>query len=96
MRGYRILEQNWHRSRQHIDIIAKKEETIYMVSVIYASSTDQKNARVTALTESELAQLKAAEETWVIEEKFIGPTKLASVEVSDPNFAVISFSDSIA
>jgi Holliday junction resolvase-like predicted endonuclease len=95
MRRYSIIEQNWQRSKQQIDIVAKKDEVIYLVSVYYHPDNTQASSRIQALTTSKLQQLHSAADSWAIEEKWSGKYELASVEIGDPNFAVISFTDKL-
>lgn len=94
MRRFSIIELNWRRSRQHIDIVAQKDEVIYLVSVSYRPDSSSAE-RVHALSATKLRQLQQAAEAWVAEEKWPGPYQLAGVEIGDPNFAVISFTDTL-
>ena len=95
MRGYTIFEQNWHRSKQKIDIVAKKDETIYFVKVEYRSDAINSLTTIDVVTETKVKQLLDAAERWVSEEKWGGNYELSAIEVGDPNFAIISFSDSL-
>jgi Holliday junction resolvase-like predicted endonuclease len=96
MRGYSIIEQNWRRSRVTIDIVAKKDDTVYLVSVHYAPNANDSSHPVELMTKSKLDQRLHAQEVWLEEEKWHGRIQLASIEITDPNFAVLSFSDSLS
>jgi Holliday junction resolvase-like predicted endonuclease len=96
MRRYNIIEQNWRRSKQQIDIVAKKNNVIYLVTVHYYPDNIAHSAPVQALSATRLQQLKQAAESWAIETKWSGPYQLAAVEIGDPGFAVISFTDKLS
>lgn len=96
MRRYQIIELNWRRSKQQIDIVAKKGETIYLVSVYYRSDIQQHVSKVQALSASRLRQIQQAAQSWTEEEKWSGRYQLAAIEVGDPNFAIISFADNLS
>lgn len=96
MRGYTILEQNWRRSKQRIDIVAKKGTTVYFVTVEYRSDAVNALTTVDVLTETKAKRLIAAAETWVREEKWSGKYALSAIEVGDPGYAIISFTDRLS
>lgn len=93
MRHYHIIEQNWRLSRQQIDIVARKDETIYLVSVYYRPD-DQKDVGI-EVTATKQRQLQQAAEAWIAENKWRGRFQLAHIEIGDPNYAVISFADTL-
>jgi putative endonuclease len=94
MRGYKVLERNWRRPRCEIDIVATKDGTVYFVEVKYRSNHDQ-GGGLDAITPTKLRRMRFAATSWLIESKWHGPSQLAAVELSDPNFTVISFLDDI-
>lgn len=96
MRRYHIIEQNWRRSKQQIDIVARKDNVIYLVTVYYHPDSAEPAAQVRALSATRVHQLQQAADSWVEENKWTGRYNLASVEIGDPNFAVISFADTIS
>jgi Holliday junction resolvase-like predicted endonuclease len=96
MRRFSIIELNWRRSKQQIDIVAKKGEVIYLVTVYYTADLGKEIDHVQALSASRLKQLHQAAESWAQEEKWDGHYQLAAVEIGDPNFAVISFADNLS
>jgi Holliday junction resolvase-like predicted endonuclease len=95
MRSYKIIEQNWRRSKQQIDIVASKGDIIYLVTVHYSPDNVQHSSRVQAMSASKLQQRQQAAESWAQENKWAGHYELAAVEISDPDFAVISFIDKL-
>jgi Holliday junction resolvase-like predicted endonuclease len=96
MRRYSIIELNWRRSKQQIDIVAKKGGIVYLVSVYYTADLGKATDHVQALSASRLRQLQQSAESWVEEEKWPGRYQLAAIEIGDPNFAVISFADNLS
>jgi putative endonuclease len=94
MRGYKVLERNWRRPRCEIDIIAEKAGTIYFVEVKYRRN-DNQGGGLEAITATKLKQMRYAATSWLVETKWHGPSQLAAVELSGPEFTVLSFLDDI-
>ncbi|HVX48408.1 MAG TPA: YraN family protein [Candidatus Saccharimonadales bacterium] len=94
MRGYRILERNWRRPRCEIDIIAEKDSTIYFVEVKYRRD-DAQGGGLEAVTPTKLRQMRYAATSWLAETKWRGPSQLAAIELSGPNYTVLSFIDDV-
>lgn len=92
MRGYEIIEQNWHQSRFKVDIIAKKADVLYFVEVRYRANDDQTNG-LDAVSASKLKQIRQAAQSWVEEYKWQGTYMLSSIEMAGPSYAVIGFID---
>ncbi len=61
--GYDILEQNWRTKLCEIDIVARKNEKVYLIEVKY-----RKNAKhgdgISAITPKKLRQMKFASRVW--------------------------------
>jgi putative endonuclease len=94
MRGYRVLERNWRRPRCEIDIIAEKDGTIYFVEVKYRRDNGQ-GGGLEAITPTKLKQMRYAATSWLVETKWQGPSQLAAIEMTGPDFTVLSFLDDI-
>lgn len=94
MRGYKVLERNWRRPRCEIDIIAQKDGVVYFIEVKYRRSDDQ-GGGLDAITGSKLRQMRYAAETWVEETEWQGSSQLGAIEISDPNYTVMSFIDNV-
>jgi len=94
MRGYEIVERNWRRPHCEIDIIARKDGVIHFVEVKYRFSDDQ-GGGLEAITPTKLKQMQRAAWAWVDEYKWHGEYVLSAVELSGPDFAVISFIDNV-
>lgn len=94
MRGYSIIERNFRRPRCEIDIIASKDDVVYLVEVKYRRSDDQ-GGGLEAITASKLKQMRFASEVWVAETKWSGPIQLAAIELSGPDFTVLGFIDNV-
>jgi Holliday junction resolvase-like predicted endonuclease len=93
MRGYTIIELNWHRSRSRIDIVAQKAEVIYFVEVKYFDN--DYSGEVDALTKSKLESLHRAAEAWLEENKWHGRHAFAIIEISGKTLSVMSFTDNV-
>lgn len=94
MRGYKVLERNWRRPRCEIDIVAEKDDTVYFVEVKYRRN-DRQGGGLEAITPTKLKQMRYAATSWLVETKWRGPSQLAAIELSGPDFTVLSFLDDI-
>lgn len=94
MRGYKIVEQNYRRSRCEIDIVAQKDDTMYFVEVKYRRSDDQ-GSGLEYVTSTKLRQMQFAAETWVEEYKWHGPCQLSAIEIAGRDFVVLSFIENV-
>lgn len=94
MRGYKIVEQNYKRSRCEIDIIAQKDETVYFVEVKYRRN-DNQGSGLEYVTGTKLRQMQFAAETWVEEYKWRGPYQLSAIEIAGRDFVVLSFIENV-
>lgn len=94
MRGYKVVEQNYRRSRCEIDIIAQKGEVIYFVEVKYRR-TDSAGSGLEYITTTKLRQMRFAAETWVEEYKWHGEYELSAIEIAGNDFVVLSFIENV-
>lgn len=90
MRGYKVLERNWRRPKCEIDIIAKKDKTIFFVEVKYRRDYSQ-GGGLDAITPTKLRQMHYAAQMWVEETEWTGAHQLAAIEIAGKEFAVMSF-----
>lgn len=94
MRGYQIIERNWRTARCEVDIIAKKDEVVYLVEVKYRAS-DRQGGGLEYITPSKLKQMKFVAEMWVAETEWIGDYQLAAIELGGPDYSVMQFIDNV-
>lgn len=94
MRGYKIVEQNYKRSRCEIDIVAQKADVMYFVEVKYRR-TDSQGSGLEYITGTKLRQMKFAAESWVEEYKWHGPYQLSAIEIAGRDFVVLSFIENV-
>lgn len=94
MRGYQVIERNWRRPRCEIDIIARKDDAVYFIEVKYRRTHDQ-GGGLEAITPTKLKKMRYAATVWREESKYFGESQLAAIELSDPNFTVLSFIDDV-
>jgi uncharacterized protein (TIGR00252 family) len=88
--GYEILQQNWRTRYCEIDVIARKDKTIFFVEVKYRA-TNQQGTGLDYITPPKLRQMMFAAEMWVQEHNWQGEYCLAAAEVAGPAFAVTDF-----
>lgn len=86
-RGYKIIERNWRTKWCEIDIVAKRNDTMYFVEVKYRSSESQ-GTGLDYITSQKLRQMRFAAEFWVQAHNFNGNYQLAVVAVGGESFIV--------
>ena len=94
MRGYKIVEQNYRRSRCEIDIVAQKDEVMYFVEVKYRKN-DSQGSGLEYVTSTKLRQMQFAADTWVDEYKWHGQYQLSAIEIAGRDFVVLSFIENV-
>ena len=94
MRGYKVVEQNYRRSRCEIDIVAEKKGVMYFVEVKYRR-TDSHGSGLEYITSTKLRQMQFAAETWVEEYKWHGDYQLSAIEIAGRDFVVLGFIENV-
>jgi len=94
MRGFKIIERNWSRTKYEIDIIALKDDVIHFVEVKHRIN-DNQGGGLEAITASKLKHMQRAAQGWVSETKWPGEYVLSAVETSGSSYAVISFIENV-
>lgn len=94
MRGYKIVEQNYRRSRCEIDIVAQKGDAMYFVEVKYRRH-DSQGSGLEYVTQTKLKQMQFAADTWVDEYKWHGSCQLSAIEIAGADFVVLSFIENV-
>lgn len=90
MRGYEIIEQNWRRPRCEIDIVAKKDDTVYFVEVRYRASNNQ-GGGLESITQAKLKKMQRSAWYWTEETEWHGPYQNSAIEVEGPDYQILSF-----
>lgn len=84
VRGHTILSMNWRTRRCEIDIVSKKQKTIYFTEVKYRSNNSW-GSGFDYITDKKLQQMKFAAEMWAALEKWEGEMVLNASEVNNAN-----------
>lgn len=92
--GYKILELNWRTKMCEIDIVAKKDNTVYLIEVKYRAS-DSYGTGFDYITPKKLQQMRFAAEYWASSNNWQGYYQLAAMELSGADFAVNDFITSV-
>ena len=87
---YEILEQNYRNRYCEIDIVAKKNKSVYFVEVKYRKSSAQ-GTGLDYINAKKLKQMRFASEMWVQEHGWTGDYELSAIEVSGQDFRVAEF-----
>jgi len=78
--GYKILELNWKTKYCEIDIVAEKENKVYLVEVKYRK-TAEFGSGLEYITPKKLNQMKFAAELWVSQHDWKNDYSLAAIEI---------------
>lgn len=92
--GYKILELNWRTKMCEIDIVAKKDDIVYLVEVKYRAS-DNFGAGFDYITPKKLQQMRFAADYWASISSWQGDYQLAAIQLSGDDFAVSDFIASV-
>jgi len=87
---YKILDQNWRTRLCEIDIVAKKNKTIYFVEVKYRHNSEQGQG-LDYITPAKLKQMTFAARMWLADNVWDGDYSLAAMEVSGADYSVTEF-----
>jgi uncharacterized protein (TIGR00252 family) len=90
--GYEIIEHNWRTRWCEIDIVARKESTVYFVEVKYRR-TNRQGDGLMYITPKKLNQMSFAAELWVSNHRWDGEYTLSAASVSGDNFQVVDFTE---
>lgn len=79
--GFEILELNWSNRLSEIDIVAKKDRTIYFVEVKYREN-DAQGKGLDYITPGKLKQMEYAATSWILENNHDGDYELSAIELT--------------
>lgn len=93
--GFDIIELNWRTRVCEIDIVAKKQKTVYFTEVKYRSHAGQ-GSGLEYITPKKLQQMQFAAQCWTEENKWFADYELAAIEVSGSSFEITAFLPNIS
>jgi uncharacterized protein (TIGR00252 family) len=88
LQGYQILEQNWRTRWCEIDIVAKKNDTVYLVEVKYRQRAFQ-GTGLEYITPKKLQQMTFAAGFWVQAHHWQGDYQLAVISIDGDELTFI-------
>lgn len=88
--SFELCDINWKNRVCEIDIIAKKNKTIFFVEVKYRTNALQGRG-LEYITPKKLQQMRFAAEMWVQANKWKGEYQLAAIELCGEDFEVTNF-----
>lgn len=88
--GYEVLEKNWRTRYCEIDIVTRRNKTVYFVEVKYRWTNNQ-GSGLEYVTPKKLQQMQFAAEMWVGEHRWRGDYCLAALEVSGLDYKITNF-----
>lgn len=80
-KGCDVIAQNWRTRRCEIDIVAVRNDVVYLCEVKYRSN-DQHGSGIDYITPKKLQQMHFAAESWVHYHGWQGEYQLCVIEVS--------------
>lgn len=89
-KGFTVIERNWRTPWCEIDIIAKKDDTVYFVEVKYRR-TKTSGGGMDYITTAKHNQMKRAAESWLQQHPTVSDYALSCVELSGPVMLVTDF-----
>lgn len=88
--GYTILDLNWKTKYCEIDIVARKDKTIFFTEVKYRKSAAF-GTGFEYITAKKLQQMTFAAEVWISNHDWQGDYQLAALELTGPTHESINF-----
>ncbi|HEX8762281.1 MAG TPA: YraN family protein [Candidatus Saccharimonadales bacterium] len=86
-KGCSIISQNWRNRWCEIDIVAIRDETVYLCEVKYRLHTRQ-GTGLDYITPRKLKQMQFAARHWTAVNYWRGDYQLCAIEVSGPQFRI--------
>lgn len=86
-KGCEILHQNWRTRYCEVDLVARRDNTVYFCEVKYRVSSAQ-GSGLDYITPKKLARMRFAAELWVYTHNWTGAYELCAVEVSGHDFTI--------
>ena len=93
--GYTIRDMNWKNRFCEIDIVAKKDKTLYFVEVKYRKNYQQ-GAGLDYITPKKLRQMEFAAQMWIQNHRWNYSYTLSAIEMTGEHFSVLNFIETIA
>lgn len=92
--GHEIIDRNWKNKWCEIDIVSKKDDTIYFSEVKYRKNNYAGNA-IDYITKPKLRQMHRGAISWIKSTGWDGSVSLCAVAVEGMDFKVIDFIDNL-
>ncbi len=86
--GFEVLDQNWHTRWCEIDIVAKKDKTVYFVEVKSRKNSSH-GTGLDYITSKKIKQMSFAAEMWVSNNKWQGQYQLSAVAIDGEEITFI-------
>lgn len=86
--GYKILQLNWKTRYCEIDIVARKNKTVYFIEVKYRLNKSQGDG-FEYVTPKKLNQMNFAAKMWLANNDWQGECTLAAIAASPEGFELV-------
>ncbi len=91
--GYDVIDRNYRRKHCEIDIVARRDSTVYFVEVKYRAD-DHFGGGLAYIGHDKLRHMERAALTWVTDRHWDGEYTLSAIEVGG-DYEVLNFIESI-
>lgn len=88
--GHSIVERNWKTKFCEIDIVSRKDDTVYFTEVKYRKNSEQ-GGGIAAITPKKLRQMKFAAEYYVLKYAATDQPLLASADVTSEDYRMMKW-----
>ena len=85
--GFAILDRNWRTRWCEIDLIVRRDQTVYFVEVKYRARPNW-GSGLDYITPAKLRQMRFAAQLWQSATGYAGQCQLLAVAVGGPDFTV--------
>ncbi len=92
MRGFKLLESNFKRSKYEIDLIALKNEAVYFMAIYLVGD---EHSSIDMVAPSNLNKAMLAGASWIEENKWSGQIHHSAIELDQHTFAVLNLIEDI-
>lgn len=85
--GFAILARNWRTRWCEIDLIARRDQTVYFVEVKYRARPNW-GSGLDCVTPAKLHQMRFAAQFWQSANSYSGKCQLLAIAVAGPDFTI--------
>lgn len=89
-REFTIVAKNWRNRFCEIDIIARRQQTIYFIEVKYRRNSGA-GSPLEAVNPRKYRRMFAAAQRWIASNNWQGQSALMAIAVAGPKFTIVDY-----